>query len=124
MDYHPSGKSISPENIIPCLTILNQLGNAYLDLEKSKKAKDYLEQALRLIPNDVHLSLKASIYNNLGNAYSSLGQYQEAIEYYQAALQLFQQLGNPYNVILCLDNLGKTYRVLKQYLSSVTLGEP
>jgi len=60
----------------------NSLGNAYLQLNRVRKAIDHYEKAIELNPDN------AGFYNNLGLAYASFGDRQTAEQHYRHALAL------------------------------------
>jgi tetratricopeptide (TPR) repeat protein len=68
------------------------LGNAYLKYGQSKKAKFYLDLALkiRILSIEDNPALVGKTYNSLGNVELSEGNYKSAKELYQKALSIFQ----------------------------------
>lgn len=118
-DY-PHGKKILPEKLDPYLTILNQLGEAYLDLGNAPEAREYLEEALKLVLNRDNSSLKADIYRNLGRAYEYLGKYQEELTYYQQSLAICKEIGDRKGEAKSYKGLGNAYDYLAKYQEALT----
>jgi tetratricopeptide (TPR) repeat protein len=79
-------------------------GKQYTD---PKKAIEYLNNAIKLEPNN------AETYTKRGAAYINLGQYQQAIEDFNKAIGLKQDYPSAYN------NRGAAYYSLGQYQQAI-----
>ena len=61
-------------------TISKELGVAYSSIGETKKAEDFLLQALKLTEDDENLAgIKASVHHELGIIYANKGDVDEAI---------------------------------------------
>ena len=108
MEYRPSGRPFPPENQSTCITILQQLGIAYLSRYKAVKAQEYLEEALKLTQqqNQNNLSTLAEIYHTLGIAYDEQRNFDKAVPYYHKALKIFEDAEDFYNAAGVYYQLG------------------
>ncbi len=83
------------------------LGSAYLQLQKTKEARECFERALRL--NATYPGTLPNCWNNLGILAAREGNYDLAIQYFQHVLQI-----DPKHSI-ALQNLGSAYRQKKDW---------
>lgn len=81
---------------------LYALGSVYLNQQKNKEAREYLQRAVQSQAN--YPGMKPNAWNNLGIVAAREGNTDEAIEYFLKALEL-----NPEHVV-ALGNLGSGYR--------------
>ena len=89
------------------------LGNAYLHIEKPKKALEILNHAIRILPDfrdpsgwkpsDDTRDIVAALYNSIGNIYAKTGEDIQAIAPFKEAIKL-----SKYNLLYYL-NLGNIY---------------
>jgi len=86
----------------------NQLGNAYLKLERNTEAIDSFRNSIRINNN-----WKVP-YQNLGNTYLNLGKYEEAIKCYKQAIAI-----DP-NFAVAYGELGHACLELDRYVEAVT----
>jgi len=78
------------------------LGSVYLNQQKNKEAREYLQRAVQSQAN--YPGMMPNAWNNLGIVAAREGNTDEAIEYFLKALEL-----NPEHVV-ALGNLGSAYR--------------
>ena len=71
MQYAPSGQPIAPENLEICSDINYRLGIAYLTQRQPIRAKDYLQEALKLATRREDTALQQSIYRALGDTFEA-----------------------------------------------------
>ena len=117
-EYRPSGETIVKENIKTCINLLQELGVAYLSRREFVKAREYLEEALRICQeSDEHLS-QASISHYLGMVVQKLRQYEQAQNYYQQALDIFIEYDDRYNQASTYHQLGNLTLELREYESA------
>lgn len=93
--------------------ILNNIGNAYRNLQDLDNALNYYQQALSFANSDKHQLLR--IYGNIGLTYKVLGDYGLALDYFQSALDYSIELGDKRNECIGLEHLGNCYICLKDY---------
>ncbi len=61
---------------------LNNIGQAYIELDYYKQALRYLDQALADATEKNQMKLQRDVYQNLAVAYERMGSYQKAYEYF------------------------------------------
>src|SRR3989338_3783306 len=90
---------------------------------KSAAAKQTLEHALKVVPEDLDLEPKADFFNNLGVAYYQTGDYKKGLHAYERSLDAYRKLNNDSLVAGALLNLGLAYKEIgafKQATSVIT----
>jgi tetratricopeptide (TPR) repeat protein len=113
MDYKPTGHQATGDNLRQCSNILHQLGVAYLNQKNPEKARDYLEEAVKLL-NGEESAFHAEVLNTLGEAYYEQRKFDKAIDCYQKSLRISQKLENHRGEDISLFNLGNTYLEMRQ----------
>lgn len=86
-------------------------------------AKKTLEQALKVLPDDLDTEQKGDFFNNLGVAYSMTGSYKNGIDAYEQALEVYKKLNNDSIEVGALINLAIAYKdigALKQATAILT----
>ena len=114
MDYKPTGHQAIGDNLRQCSNILHQLGIAYLNQNNPGKAREYLEEAVKLL-NGEESAFQAEVLNTLGKAYYQQRKFDQAIDCYQKSLKISQNLENRRGEIASLFNLGNAYLQMRQF---------
>jgi tetratricopeptide (TPR) repeat protein len=100
--------------------ILNGLSNVNIVETKTKEAKRYAEDALRVNKN---ISKKgkermrgiAESYNNLGGIFSAEGHLSTALGYYMKSLKVRELIDDKEGMAIILNNIGVTYMDMRRY---------
>lgn len=90
---------------------------------KPAAAKQTLEQALKVLPDDLDTEQKGDFFNNLGVAYYQTGSYKKGLDAYEKALEIYQRLHNDSIEASAILNLGLAYKEIgasKQAISLLT----
>ena len=106
MEINPSGKQMSSKDVALCSQIYYKIGSAYLTQQRPEKARDYLQEAIKLMELDAESDLSQSLYHKLGNAYEQMREYEKAISVYETALATAQSQDRTETVAFLLHNLG------------------
>ncbi|HBL12849.1 MAG TPA: hypothetical protein DD379_15925, partial [Cyanobacteria bacterium UBA11162] len=114
MDYKPTGHQATGDNLRQCSNILHQLGVAYLNQKKPKKARDYLAEAVKLL-NGEESAFHAEVLNSLGEAYDQQREFDKAIDCYQKSLRISQKLENRRGETDSLFYLGNAYLEMREF---------
>ena len=114
MEYKPTGHQAIGDNLRQCSNILHQLGVAYLNQNNPGKAREYLEEAVKLL-NGEESAFQAEVLNTLGEAYYQQRKFDQAIDCYQKSLKISQNLENRRGEIVSLFNLGNAYLEMRQF---------
>jgi len=114
MEYKPTGHQATGDNLRQCSNILHQLGVAYLNQNNPGKAREYLEEAVKLL-NDEESVFQSEVLNTLGKAYYQQRKFDQAIDCYQKSLKISQNLENRRGEIASLFNLGNAYLQMRQF---------
>ena len=88
---------------------LGNLGNAYVDLGKTRKAIEYYEQALTIAREIGDRRDEGNALGNMGTSYYLLGEPCKAIEYHDQALVIASEIGDRRGEGNRLGNLGLDY---------------
>jgi two-component sensor histidine kinase len=85
---------------------------AYSDLAGGNvvAAKQSLEQALKVLPQQLNAQAKADFYNNLGVAYYQTGEYSKGLSAYKLSIDIYSRLANDSLLAGALLNLGLAYK--------------
>ena len=110
--------------------ILGNLGTAYRKLGELRKAIEYYEQALEIIPESENRSVEGILLGNLGLSCRKLGELRRAIEYYEQALKIAKESRSRNEEGTLLGNLGTAYynlgkpgKATDYYEQSLSLGK-
>jgi tetratricopeptide (TPR) repeat protein len=114
MEYKPTGHQATGDNLRQCSNILHQLGVAYLNQNNPEKAREYLEEAVKIL-NGEESVFQAEVLNTLGEAYCQQRKFDKAIDCYQKSLGISQNIENRRGEDVSLFNLGNTYLELRQF---------
>ena len=93
---------------------LSNMGIAYAVLGETRKAIEYLNQALAIACRIGNRRGEGDALEKLGSAYSDLGDVRKAIEYYEQALAISREIG---------DRLGEGNRLSSLGLAYADLGD-
>ncbi len=99
-------------------TTFNQLTDkGYQELVdgNSSASKQTLQCALKVLPKNLDLEVKADFYNNLGVAYFQTGDYKKGIDAYEVSLESYKQLKNDSLIAGALLNLGIAYKDINAF---------
>ncbi len=100
------------------IVIKQALSATYFTKKENTKARQYLEEALKLEPNNF------SINYNLGLFYRSMNNETIAIEYFQKAIKLNKNLIEGYNALGDIySNNGNTEKAITLYKKSINLNK-
>ena len=94
---------------------LGNIGNAYANLGKQRRAIEFHNQALIILREVSNRRGEGAALGNLGIAYRNLGEPRRAIEFFEQALEIDREIGARRNEGHDLGNLGNAY---------ADLGEP
>jgi tetratricopeptide (TPR) repeat protein len=98
---------------------LNNLGNAYQELQRFEEAIGCHEQALAIRRERGDRRGEGLTLNNLGNAYQGPRRFEEAIGCYQQALAIRRESGDRYGEGQALNNLGSAYQQLSRFEEAI-----
>lgn len=91
MEYNPTGQQATGGNLRNYTNILHQLGVAYLSQRNPGKAREYLEEAVKLA-NGEESAFYAEVLATLGGVYYQQRKFELAKDCYQQSLTLSQKL--------------------------------
>jgi CHAT domain-containing protein/tetratricopeptide (TPR) repeat protein len=94
---------------------LENLGAAYVDLERYQDAIAALDACLPLARSLKNLPQEARVLSNLGIAYRTLGNYAQSIQLHQQAGRLLRQVGDRAALSQVLINLGNAFEAVGEY---------
>lgn len=94
--------------------LLDQGGQSLLD-GNIPQAKRFLQDALKIMPEDLNPEERSVFYNNLGVVYYQTGEYKQCIDWYQKELEIYQKSGNDSLAAGALHNLGLVYTEIGLY---------
>lgn len=90
-------------------TLLNNLGNVYLPMEREEEALACFSRAQQAFIKAGTKPREAIAISNQGRALEALGRYEESIAKHKEALTKFQQLGYGNDEVATLYKIGNTY---------------
>ncbi len=96
-------------------SLLNSIGNIYLDLRQYEKARQYFNQALFLAKAEDDSYIIATSLSNLGHMHLGLGDAEEARKFYQRALELDRQENDLEGMGYSYYNLGIAFKKLNDF---------
>jgi tetratricopeptide (TPR) repeat protein len=115
MELRPSGKPIAPQDLHLCSEVYYKIGSAYLTQQQPEKAKDYLQEGLKVMAKEPDPLLQQSLYRKLGNAYEQLRQFEAAVTAYQQALEIARSLDQSDRVATVIHDLGDIALARRQF---------
>ena len=92
-----------------CVSHLNKLGHAYIDIGDYAAAFHYANDALRLGKQINFKKEIAASYNNIGVIYYFQGNYEMALENYLSALKLREEMNDKKGIAASYNNIGLIY---------------
>ena len=102
---------------------LGNLGLAYADLGKIRKAIEFQEQRLIIAREIGDRRGEGNALGNLGLAYADLGEPRKAIEYHEQALAIDREIGDLRGEGQDLGNLGNAYAALDELRKAIEYHE-
>ena len=94
----------------------NSLGNVYIDLKDSARARKNYTLGLEYAKMSKNDTVVLASYNNLGNIFSEIPETTEkGIAYYNKVIELANQMNKPYELIAPKSNIAWTYIDNEQY---------
>jgi tetratricopeptide (TPR) repeat protein len=106
-------------NIDAGLSILNSLGDAYLNLGQNQAAESSYQKALKIAINLQDEFNKALALRGLGNINCLNKNYQLAVNYHQQVLDIAQSQSNQYLIAKANQNLGNIYQSLQEFEKAI-----
>lgn len=98
------------------VTIYNNLGIVYRELNDKPKAIDYYNRGILIAQNlEIEDESVAMLYNNLGNVFNDLKHYPEAFNALQKALDLREKNNNLAGMAASYRNLGNYYQSIQDF---------
>jgi len=94
---------------------LTSLSQAYLSIGQTRKAINYIEQALELDHENKDRQGEGADLGNLAIAYANLGDLHKAIEFNEQALVIAREIGHKRDESIRLGNLGCSYADLGDF---------
>ena len=94
--------------------LLDQGGQSLLD-GNIPQAKAFLQDALKIMPEDLNQEERSVFYNNLGVVYYQTGEYKQCIDWYRKELEIYRKTGNDSLAAGALYNLGLVYKEIGLY---------
>lgn len=94
--------------------LMDQGGQALLD-GNILQAKVFLQDALKIMPENLNQEERSVFYNNLGVVYYQTGEYKQCIDWYQKELEIYRKSGNDSLAAGALHNLGLVYTEIGLY---------
>ena len=94
--------------------LLDQGGQALMDGD-IPQAKLILQDALKIMPENLDPEERSVFYNNLGVVYYQTGEYKQCIDWYQKELGIYRKAGNDSLAAGALHNLGLVYNEIGLY---------
>jgi serine phosphatase RsbU (regulator of sigma subunit) len=115
---------------------LNNIGNAFNNLEKGNEALEYHLKALKIReelfdqakhngnPDEMDRSKKdiSASYSNIGNAYDKLGDKKQAIEYHTKSLVLKEEIKDSLGMARSFNNIASAYIDIPDYYKAIDNG--
>jgi two-component sensor histidine kinase/Tfp pilus assembly protein PilF len=88
--------------------LLDQGGQSLLEGD-IPQAKVFLQDALKIMPEELDPEERSVFYNNLGVVNYQTGEYKQCIDWYQKELDIYRKTGNDSLAAGALHNLGLVY---------------
>ena len=132
IDYYSKAHSLCEPNSADHASILQDIGDAYENLNNFTKALEFYEQALgvcRLVYGEEHVTYSQCL-GVIGYLYARLGDYEKALECLFSARSIYEKvLGvNHSTYANCLDDIGNVYlrrgeidAALKSFLNALEI---
>lgn len=96
-------------------SLLNSIGNIYLDIGQHEKSEQYFNQALFIARSKNDPYTTATSLSNLGHMYLEKGAYEEAILYFNRAMEIDHQQKDIAGLGYSYYNLGMAHMKLGNY---------
>ena len=111
-----AGASVAAKDLLNQSSVLNGLGDVYIEQGKLSQAITIQEQALALGEKNANLPNQLGALNSLSALYRQTGDVQKAMEYVQRALRLLEGRRNPLWEAESLNNLGSLHLKLGEFM--------
>ena len=115
MELSPSGKPIAPSDLPQCCDLYYKIGSAYYTQKQPAKARDYLQEGLKLLSHHPNPTLERDFHRKLGNAYEDLRQFDAAIAEYTTALDIAKTQNQSESISTLLHDLGDVALQQRQF---------
>lgn len=99
-------------------SIRNNIGNIYIELQDTSKARKYLTAAMEVYSGIADKREMAYLYTDLANAEHISENYQKAGIYYHKAIKLGEESDDKSVKLAALAGIAKNFLILKDYDSS------
>lgn len=116
--------------IKPLLTILDNLGIAYLKIHNGPLARKYYERSLIEKVNNKDIEAIGFCLSSIGSTYSEEHNTEKTIEYYSKAIEVYKITNNNLGIALVNDYIGAEYfkigdynNALRYYLAGLKIAE-
>lgn len=113
-------KNLDPQSKV---TVLSEMGLAYLVMGQYQKAFENIENARQLAESNKDNAGLSRALNNLGIIYGRLGDSKKALDYLNRALELRTNLKSKSGIATTLNNVGDIYRDLGQYQKALEVSK-
>ncbi|MEM7371405.1 MAG: tetratricopeptide repeat protein [Bacteroidota bacterium] len=110
LDYYDQVLALPVEDKSILMSVNNNLGNLYNDLNNYDKSIDHFLKAKSLAKELGNKYGSAIIESNLGLSYRLLGEYEKALAFYQRSISINEGIGNSSGKIDGLKGLGSVYK--------------
>lgn len=107
------------DNLLMQSTVLNNLGNAYIDLADYNSAVESYKKSLKINELINNQSGIAKAYNNIGETYRYRGNYGQALEYYLQSLKIGELLEDTLGISVYINNIGIIYYEQRKYNDAI-----
>ncbi|MGV3610209.1 MAG: tetratricopeptide repeat-containing sensor histidine kinase [Fluviicola sp.] len=79
------------------------------------QAKIFLQDALKIMPENLNQDERSVFYNNLGVVYYQTGDYKQCVDWHRKELEIYRKAGNDSLAAGALHNLGLVYNEIGLY---------
>lgn len=106
---------LTEKNDTLAVLLHNEIGDIYLALRNTIKAKHYFNQSRILSSTSKYIKGEAIAKRLLGSCYEKEGKYLEALKYQNESLELFKRLNDQGEIAVVHENIGSIYEDLEKY---------
>lgn len=123
MSYYKSAIEIVGEESRRSRGILNNMGIAYMKMEKYDTARIYLIKAIKGLDESRNKRNFASTYGNIGETYYKEKEYDSALWYAEKSFNIKKEFGNNLSLTYPAISLAKIYTELGDYQEAKIYGQ-